>query len=262
MIKNINEVEKSLGLEAGKLNEFFKSEDEFEIDLTSKVIFNKEDYEARVSNIKKDEFVRGRDLLLREMKDGQGLEYDGRKDPENFIKYFKEKIEAESKIEPEERFSKLKTEFEKLQNISQGFQEKYTGLEEKIKKQSKNREINNILLKSIPDNITIPKEDVLTILRAKNDFNISEDGFEIIENGVILRNETTRDPLKTDEYMKTFIKPYLKEVEGGKGGGNEGGNLKAGSFEAFEKEMDKKGISGEQLSVEMQKRIHDGTLKL
>ncbi len=56
---------------------------------------------------------------------------------ENFIKSFRDKVESESKIEPEKRYSDLKTEFEKLQSISEGFQTKYSDLEKILKHKNK-----------------------------------------------------------------------------------------------------------------------------
>jgi len=261
MIKNLNEIEQSLGIEAGKLTEMISSEDELTVDLSSKVIFNKDDYETRINNIKKETSNAAVEIAIKNARKDLGLDFQG-KTMENLLNTYKEKIEAESKIEPEERYSKLKTEFEKLQDVSKGFQEKYTGLEQTVKKQSQDREINTKLLKSIPENITIPKDDVLAILKTRNEFNIGEDGFEIIKDGVVLRNETTRNPLSVDEYMQSFIKPYLKPVEGGKGDDGGKGQAKAGSFEAFEKEMSDKGFNSQEMSLEMQKRIKDGTLKI
>ncbi len=260
-IENINEIEQSLGLEAGKLIELINSEDKVKIDLSNKVIYDKNDYNSLINNIKKEEFKKGQELLLKELKDEQGLEYEGRKDPKNFIKHFREKIEAESKIEPEKKYSNLKTDFEKLQEINQSLTQKYSELEMSIKKRENERFINETLLSEIPDNTTIPKDDILAILKAKNEFNVGEDGLEIIKDGEVLKNQTTRDLLTPNEFMKDFIKPYLKDVEGGRGNQDDDG-VKAGTFESFDAEMKNKGIVGQEYNIEMQKRIKEGTLKV
>jgi hypothetical protein len=260
-IDNIGAIEQSLGLEAGKLNEMISSEENHTIDLENRVFFSKDDYEARIGNIKKESGNAALEIAIKKARTDLDLDFTG-KNMENFIKSFRDKVESESKIEPEKRYSDLKTEFEKLQSISEGFQTKYSDLEKNIKTQEQSRVVNETLLKSIPDNVSIPKDDILAILKAKHSFNIGEDGFEIIKDNNILKNETTRNNLSVDEYMKSFIKPYLKQVEGGAGGGDDKGNLKAGTYDAFEKEMNDAGITGQALVLEMTNRINKGTLKI
>ena len=260
-IKNIDIVEEKLGLEKGKFQEYLTSEEEHEINVDNLVIFSKDDYNARIDNIKKETSIASVEMAVKKYRNELGLEFQG-KTMDNLLNNFKEKIESESKIEPEERYTKLKGDFEKLQGVSQGFQDKYTDLENKIKSEKQQSSINQTLLKSIPDNTSIPKEDVLAILKAKNNFNMGEDGFEIIKDGKVLKNETTMNNLSADEFMKSFIKPYLKPVEGGAGNDDSVGEGKEGSFEAFDKEMERKGVSQQEYSLEMAKRIKEGTLKI
>lgn len=261
-IDNIIEIEQSLGLEAGKLNEIIKSEDKIKIDLSSKVIYDKNDFDKFIDNVKKDEFTRGRDLLLKDLKDKEGLEYEGRKDPNNFIKYFREKVEAESKIEPEKKYSNLKSDFEKVQSNLEEWQNKYLNLETTYKQKENQNKIDNALLKSIPDNVSIPKNDILAIMKSRNDFKIGDDGFEVIKDGNVLKNETTRSPLTPDEFTASFIKPYLKQVEGGNGDKGGKGNPKEGTFESFDKEMENKGITGQEYTMKLNEAIKSGIIKM
>ena len=261
MIENIEAVEKSLGLEAGKLTELMTSEESHNVDLENRVYFSKDDYDARINNIKKETGFNALEVAVKNQRNELGLEFQG-KTMENLLRSYKDKIEKESTIEPEKRYSDLKTEFEKLQGINEGLSGKYSDLESDIKKQNQNRTINNTLLKDIPDNTTIPKNDILAILKSKYEFNIGEDGFEIIDGSKVLKNETTRNNLTPDEFLKTFIKPYLKPVEGGGGGGDDRSRAKDGTFEAWDTQAKEQGLSGQAYSIALQKAITDGVVKM
>jgi uridine kinase len=260
-IGNLEAVEKSLGLEAGKLSEMITSEETHNVELDNLVIFSKDDYDARINNIKKETSFNAVEVAIKNARNEIGLEFQG-KTMENLLKSYKEKIEKESTIEPEKRFSDLKTNFEKLQEVNQGLESKYNDLESNIKKQNQTRVINETLLKEIPDNVAIPKEDILAIMKSKYEFNIGEDGFEIIEGNTLLKNETTRNNMKPDEFLKTFIKPYLKEVEGGRGKSDEKGKPKDGTFEAWDSQAKEQGLSGQEYSFALQKAIADGVVKI
>jgi hypothetical protein len=62
--------------------------------------------------------------------------------------------------------------------------------------------------------------------------------------------------------MPKFLESFVKPVEGGSGGGDSTGNPKAGTLEAFEKEMSDAGKSREDMNIEMQRRIRDKTLSI
>jgi len=260
-IENIAAVEKSLGLEAGKLTEMITSEENHNVELDNLVIYSKDDYEARINNIKKETSFNALEVAVKNARNEIGLEFQG-KTMENLLKSYKEKIEKESTVEPEKRYSDLKTNFEKLQEVNSGLLNKYNDLETNTKKQNQNRTINETLLKDIPDNTTIPKDDILAILKSKYDFNIGEDGFEIIEGNTILKNETTRNNITPNEFLKTFIKPYLKEVEGGRGKSDEKGLPKDGTFEAWDAQAKEQGLSGQKYSLALQDAMTKGIVKM
>ena len=121
-ITNISEVEKSLGIESGKLTEMITAQEEFELDLTNKVILEKSVYDERVANIKKDTIQHTQEVLIKDLRNDFELDFQG-KTKENLIEAFKTKIEKakeESVKDPEQRYLTLKTDFEKLQqNLSE-----------------------------------------------------------------------------------------------------------------------------------------------
>tara|TARA_R110000787_G_scaffold276483_4_gene385441 strand:+ start:1595 stop:2389 length:795 start_codon:yes stop_codon:yes gene_type:complete len=264
MIENINEIEKSLGLEEGKLTELISSEENHSVDLSERVFFAKGDYDLRTDNLKKDHEKIGGELLLKGMKEEQGLDYEGRKDPSNFITALKTKIEAESKIEPEQRYSELKSNFDKLQVLKLESDDKFISLQESGVKEKNRSMVNNALAKEIPENTIIDSDKIVTLLKIDHEFKITEDGLEIVKNGKVLKNESTLSNLTASEFMKDAVKPYLKAVDGGAGDRDDLNNFKSGSQESFDKEMEGKGVKvgSEAYNKEMFKRISDKSLTI
>ena len=77
-IENLEAVEKSLGLEAGKLNEMFTSEENHNIDLDSRVFFTKEDYESRINNIKKETKFNSVEEAIKLARKDNELDFQGK----------------------------------------------------------------------------------------------------------------------------------------------------------------------------------------
>lgn len=262
MIENMEAIEQSLGIEAGKLTEMISSEDKHTVDLSERIFKSKSDFETLIENTKRDSGTAAVEIAVKKARKDMGLEFEG-KTVENLLKYYKTQVETEAKIDPNKKFDTLKIDFDKRGLLLEESQEKFTTLESSVKQERQVREIDGRLLSEIPDNIIIPKKDVLAILKATKKFNIGEDGLEIIgTDGKPMKNESNMNLMTPKEFMVEFIKPYIKPVEGGAGGGSGSGAPAAGSFEAFEKEMESKGITGEAMNEEMTKRIKDKTLKL
>jgi len=262
-IENIGEIEQSLGIETGKLAEMISAEETHKVDLSGFVIKPKSDYDALITNIKKESGTAAVEIAVKSAREEMGLEFQG-KTMENLLGSYKSKVEADAKIEPNQKYDTLKSDFDKRGDLIEEWEGKYKGLKTDMSRKENERVISNTLLKEIPDNISIPKEDILAIAKARNQFNIGEDGFEIIgKDGKPMKNEANMNLTTAEEFMKEFIKPYLKEVQGGGGGKDKNGKvIVAGSFEAFEKEMADKGVTPVEFNAELQKRITDGTLKM
>lgn len=261
-IENISEIEQSLGIEAGKLTEMISSEDKHTVDLSKRIFKSKSDYDTLIENTKRDSGIAAVEIAVKKVRKDMGLEFEG-KTMDNLLKSYKSKVEIEAKIDPNKKFDTLQIDFDKRGVIIEALEGKFNTLETSVKQERQVRDIDSKLLSEIPDNTIIPKKDVLAILKTKNKFNIGENGFEIIgTDGNPMKNAANMNLLTPKEFMAEAIKPYLKKVEGGAGDGDGDGTHTEGSFEAFEKEMESKGIKGEALAEEMQKRIKDKTLKL
>ena len=115
-IENISDLEKSLHLESGTLSKALENEENVTIEIPELKILKNDDYDALINNVKAEASKQGIELMLKEWKEKEGLEYDGRKKPENFINALKEKTIQEANVEPEKRYKDLKTSYGKLQD--------------------------------------------------------------------------------------------------------------------------------------------------
>lgn len=263
-LENIEAIEQSFGLEKGKLAEMIASDENHKIDLENFIIKPKSDYDALLNNIKKESSTAAVEIAIKNARSEMGLDFQG-KTMENLLNAYKSKVEAEAKIDPNKKYDTLNEDFKKVQANLSEWENKYKTLETTYKQKEQNGIINNTLLKEIPDNTTIDKEDILAILKAKYQFNIGEEGFEIIgSDGKALKNQSNMNLTTANEFMKEFVKPYLKPIEGGAGGSSSSGGNKETSLEVFDKLMDAKGINigSEKYNEELSAALKNGTLKL
>lgn len=261
-LENIAEIETSLGIEAGKLTEMISSEEIHKIDLSSKVILDKSAYEERLSNIKKESATIAIEMAVKEQRNNLGLEFQG-KTIENLVNAIKAKTESESKIEPEEKYKNLKTDFEKLQSNLAEKEQEFVSFKTNIEKQNLLSEIKNEFTKHIPDNTLVSKATIFTEAKERGFSFEKEDGRIVIKDasGAILKNDNL-SPLEVKDWVTNFATPYLKTPTGGSGGSDDTGGDKVGSFDAFLKEAQKNEWDATKQNAEMAKRIANGTLKL
>lgn len=265
-IKNIEELEKSLGLESGKLNEMINSQDEHVINLENKVIMDKTALEERERNIKASTIQHTESVIIKELRNEFGLEFEG-KTRENLNKAFKakfEKVKLESVKDPEERFSTLKTDFEKLQSIVLEKEKEIETIKNDYQQKEKTQKIKNDVFKFIPDNTLVSKNTILIEAKEKG-YSFDElDGITVVKDaqGNVLKNTTTFSPIGVKEFIEDFVTPYIAKPTGGAGGTDEKRGTQAGSYEEFMKEAEKNNWTNEKINQEIIKRTKDGTLKI
>ncbi len=264
-LENQAEIEEALGLETGKLSEYITSEDKYTIDLTALVIDKKEDYETRIKNIKAAEFKHGQDILFKTVRDGFGLEITG-KTPENLIEGLKTYVEAEKSkggAEPEEKYIKLKADFDKLQGNLVAKETEFTTFKTTVEQEKETNEIKSAFTKHIPANTLVAKNTIFVEAREKGYSFEKEEGKIVVKlNREVQKDEKTLSPISVESFVKDFVTPYIGKPEGGSGEGDDTPPGKAGSFEAFEKEAEKAGWNDSERNEIMMKRIKDGSLKL
>ena len=262
-IENIAELEKTLGLGDGKLQEMITSEEKHKIDLSEKVILDKTTYDERISNIKKESSTMALEIAIKEQRNALGLDFQG-KTMENLVTALKTKVEAESKIEPEEKYKTLKSDFEKLQQNLQQKEAEFNTFKTNIEKQNELNEIKGEFTKHIAGETLVSKTTIFTEAKERGYSFEKQEGKIVVKlNGEVQKNNDTLSPITVKDFVTEFQTPYLKTPTGGAGGGDDGGSgAKAGSLEAFQKEAEKNGWSVAKTNEEMAKRMKEGTLKV
>ena len=261
-LENIAEIETTLGIESGKLIEMINSEEAFKVDLTEKIFLDKTAYEERIANIKKESATVAIETAVKEQRNNLGLDFQG-KTIENLVSAIKLKTESENKIEPDEKYKTLKSEFDGLVSKLNEKDSEFNSFKSNIEKTNLINEIKGEFTKYIPDNTLVSKSTIFTEAKEKGFSFEKEEGVVVIKdsNGNILKDDNY-SPISVKDWVSNFSTPYLPKVEGGKGANDDLGESKAGSFEAFMKESERQGWNASKQNSEMAKRISNGTLKI
>jgi hypothetical protein len=235
---------------------------QFEVKSDLKV-FKNEDFEIFQKNIADNEYKKGKiageEILIKTGREKFGLEFEG-KTLDNFAEALKNKALKEASVEPTKKVQELTADMDKLRGNLQEWETKYNTLQQQVETEKKQFRIENTILSKLPkDQLTIPAEDVVFILKSKNQIDLENDNLVIKQNGETLKNKTNLNPLTVDEWLPELIKPYLKTVNGG-AGASDATKAAQGTMEAFLKEME--GKPSYEMQTEMQKRIKEGTLKI
>jgi hypothetical protein len=262
-LDNIAEIETSLGIESGKLTEMITSEENHTIDLSGLLIEKKAIYDERLDNIKKETAKTALEMAIKEQRNLLGLEFTG-KTMENLVNAIKAKTESDSKIEPEEKYKSLKTDFEKLQANLIEKDNQFNAFKTNIEKQNLVSEIKNDFTKHIPDNTLVSKSTIFTEAKEKGFSFERQEGKTVIKDasGNVLKDEKTLSPIDISTWVSNFATPYLAKAEGGSGKGDDKTPASAGSFEAFEKMAIKNGWNDTEKNNQMAIMLQNGTLKI
>lgn len=149
-------------------------------------------------------------------------------------------VEAQNKSsEWESKYNKLSETYEASSTEIKEWEGKYSTLQTDIK----NKEINNIILKSFPDKMKFEKDDALVVVR-------NSISFEETDGGVIAKkgNEIILDPVGKPQTIDNVVKSFVEEKKWVKGLGMNGADRGApGSQtkmtpEAAEKYLVEKGL--------------------
>jgi hypothetical protein len=268
-IENMTEIESSLGLAEGTLQEAIASDDATKIeipqgkfiDTETHVIRTKEDQDVFLKNTRDEAKVAGIEQAIKEARNNLGYSFEG-KTLENLLKAHGDKIQADTGAEPDAKIQELTTDLEKLRGVNSEWENKYNGLVSESAAKDNQRRIDTNILNSIEGDFILPKTQLSTLFKSEYQV-VEEDGKQLIKkNGETQKNPANLEPLALADIMPKFLESFVKPVEGGSGGGDSTGNPKAGTLEAFEKEMSDAGKSREDMNIEMQRRIRDKTLSI
>jgi hypothetical protein len=219
-IQKIEQLLKITGLEAAL-------KDEKEIDLTIPEIttFEKTELESRDKN-KKDEGIKvGRELQIKDLKEENGLTYDGpgSNDRIRFVKELSKKIETELKIEPEKKVTALTEQITLLQNKNKDYETQI----ESVRKEAKEAKFNSELLGELPANRSKLFTDAEYLNALKFNLEFTEEGIK--RNGEILRDSKTQSPIDRKTAIgNLFTERKWNDEPNGGVAGRAGGNSATG----------------------------------
>lgn len=215
----------------------------------------------------------GRELVLKEMKETVGLEYDGRKDPFKFIEAFKVKMTKELG-EPDAKVKSLEDDLGKVRG-------EYTTLQEELKVKDDEIDVIKSDFKKKEDVGTINTSIHSAYKEKKDLFKFGSDDtakLYLLENkvkvveGVVVPidedGEPRKNKLRSNESLENHFFEWaektdkFKKPNGGRGDDFTGVNGVMSTSD-FTKAMKSKGIEAgsSEFQRELQKQMKEGTVK-
>lgn len=229
------------------------------------IVRSKEEDETFKNNLRNEAKQTGVEVAIKEWRDKLGLDFQG-KNMETFTEALKTKVLADAKIEPEEKLKKVLTDLETIKQSNQALLSEKEKLQNEFSGYKNNFLIQSELSKVLPTNTILPQEDVLTILKSKFDFSVTDGKIEVKANGEVLKNPTTLEPIPVKDVLNKFFTEnptYLKPVEGGAGAGDSGAGGTKQTLDKFIEEMQGKGVAlnSEQFNKEYEARSKAGLVE-
>lgn len=262
-IKNTADIETALKLKPGALKAAIDATDEVEIPVANLVIRTTDENTTREENLKRAHEEAGAEIAVKAAKQKFGLDFQG-KTIENFADAFKAKVIAEANLPKDKRVTELESDLTGLRTNLDVATNKIKELETTITVGAQQRTIESQILAKIPENTTIPRNDVFDLFASRNKARLNDKGqIEFLDGDQVRKNPATMSPLTVDEVMGTWITPYLKTASGGAGGSDDPAPGKPGTMEHFIKKMEDQGIKqgSEKFNTAMVAAYKAGELK-
>lgn len=267
-IENIEAVETSLGLDKGTLSTAIESEDKVTIEVPkgkfvdpeTHVIKSNEDHETFLTNVRTEAKQAGVEIAVKEARSASGLEFEG-KTIDNLLKAHSDKVLKDANIEPEAKVKELGVDLDSLRDRNTTLQGQLDQMVKDGQVKDNQRKIDSDILGGIPDNLTLSKGQIMTLL--KSDYDITQqDGVTVVmQNGEVLKDDN-RSPVKLGDIITKFSAGFAKGNEGGTGGDDTKLKAKAGTLEAFtEAQVDAgNNVGSEAFALALQKAYTDGVI--
>jgi len=219
-------------------------------------------YKAEIETTKEKSQKIGQEILLKSLKEDIGLDYEGRKDPENLKKAFIEKFgKPESTNEDVETlratYAKQLQEKElEIESVKGSFQ-----------KQADDRVIRESLMKSFDgfkDKTHYKADDLVALALNSNEFKVVDGKVFQAKGGEVIKNDLLQGTT-TDVFANSMMsdRGYIKEVTGGK---IEGDKLKGGKYtiEQFYASQEAQGLNtnSEEVQSNLSAAITAGKIEL
>jgi len=261
---SIEAIEVVLGIEKGTLGEAITKEEEVTLEIPQLQRFTEDELKSRDEAKLSEGNKLGHEMVLKSMKEKLGLEFEGRKDPDKFIEAFKESVLSEAKIEPDKKIQELKKDNDALIKNNETLQGEFDQFKQGVQVKERQRDISSDFSKSIKAETIISHSAIMSEAKAQGyDFDIEEGKTIVKQNGDVMKDTKTMQPISVDSFTSDFVKPYLKGAEGGRGEGN-GTPPMTGTLDAFNKqwEADGKNVGSEDYNKATTKAVSEGSLTL
>jgi hypothetical protein len=246
------------------LTEEMLEKDEITLSSDGLIIRTTEDDEKFQNNIKTEAKKAGVEIAVKEARTKLGLEFEG-KNIDKLIEAVQSKTLADAKIEPEEKLKNALKDIESLKAINTTLQTEKESDKKSFESFKNDLTIKSVLQKSLPENLAVPSDDMVLILKNKMTFETLENGSVVVKdsNGEIIKNQNTLDPKPVNEVLSSFFdenKSYLKGTEGGAGGKDSGSGGNKMTVEKFIESQKEKGINinSETFNENLNKAVADG----
>lgn len=209
------------------------------------VIRTTEEDETFKNNLRNEAKQTGVEVTIKEWRDKLGLDFQG-KNMDSFTEAFKNKVLTDAKIEPEEKLKNVLKDLDTLKASNQSLIAEKEQVQRDFVGFKNNFIVQDELSKVIPSNTILPREDMVTLIKNKFEFEVQDNKTLVKKNGEVLKNTTTLEPLTAKDVLDTFFTEnptYLKPLEGGSGGSDSTGGQTKQSIDKFIEEMQGKGVS-------------------
>jgi|WetSurMetagenome_2_1015567.scaffolds.fasta_scaffold65635_3 hypothetical protein len=266
MIKNLDAIEKVLGVEPGFLINASKSAEEVEIKIPELKIFKPDEFETFTTNLKKEDYENGKkagvEMSVKEHREKLGLQFEG-KTIDKLIEAVQKKTLEDAKIEPSKKIEDLTKDLDKLRNINTDLTNQIETIKNERNQEKTQLQINRAILSELPKtgiHESWTEERLLREFVLDWQPEMTDGQIVLKKDGQILKDQLM-NPKKIKDVMSDWVKPFTKQNKGGAGDGDSGTDKK-NSMESFNKEMEsnKIGVGTPEYNKEMQKRIKDKTL--
>ena len=240
------------------------------------VLRTKEEDSTYSENLRKEGITVGAEIGRKEVVKGLGIEAEGvHKSDKSTIDAINGIINSkvttsleEAKIEPNKKVETLTKDIELLRGNIDSLTREKEEVSNTFNSYKKNQKITEGLLKLIPDNTIIPKDEVLYLMKNRIKVDADENGnlIGLGADGQPLKDKTTLAPLNINKVVEGFFSEnphYLSGATGGAGGKDSKPSSTKKTWAQFETEQKEKGhtLNSPEYLADMEKETEAGLIE-
>jgi len=223
----------------------------------------KQGYNDEIESVKVKSQKIGQEILLKELKNDLGFDYEQRKNPENLKKAYADKFGVKDAPASED-IEALTSQFTKQLEAKD---KEINSIKDTYKKESDNKLILDSLKSSFSEfegktNYAI--NDLVTIAQSKGEFSVIDGKVFQSKDGEILKNDLLQG-VTSEAFASSMMldNNYIKKAEGGRVIGDEtkGGKYSMDEFIASQ-EAQGVNVNSQEFAVNMDNAISSDTLQL